>query len=62
MLSNIPLACAVAQAGIRSYAASYAPSAAAWGGAGMMMIYLAISAITFLAGIIMMRTRAKASA
>ena len=61
MLGVIPLAYAVGQAGIRAYAASYAPSAAAWGGVSMMLAYLAISAITFLAGIIMMRARAKAS-
>ena len=61
MLGVIPIAYAIGQAGIRTYASSYEPSAAAWGGVSMMLAYLAISAITFLAGLIVMRARAKAS-
>ena len=51
MLGIIPVAYIVGMAGIRANSAAYAPSQAAWGGAGPMLVYLAISAITFVAGL-----------
>ena len=50
MLGVIPIAYAVGVAGIRANSSSYPPSQSAWGGATMMMVYLALCAVTFIAG------------
>jgi hypothetical protein len=59
MLGIIPIAYLVGMAGIRVNSAAYAPSQAAWGGTGPMLVYLAISAITFVAGVWMTLYRKK---
>lgn len=50
MLGIIPIAYAIGIVGIKINSAAYAPSQAAWGGTGPMLVYLAISAITCVAG------------
>jgi hypothetical protein len=51
MLGVIPLAYAIGTAGIKFNSAAYAPSQADWGGAPMMLVYLAICSLTFIAGL-----------
>jgi hypothetical protein len=51
MLGILPAAYALGAVCITRNAAAYAPSQAAWGGAGPMLVYLAISALTFVAGL-----------
>jgi hypothetical protein len=51
MLGIIPVAYLVGVLGIKANSAAYAPSQAAWGGTGPMLVYLAISAVTFVAGL-----------
>jgi hypothetical protein len=51
MLGIIPVAYLVGILGIKANSAAHAPSQAAWGGTGPMLVYLAISAITFVAGL-----------
>ena len=59
MLGVIPLAYLVGAMGIRMNSAPYAASEGDWGGAPMMLVYLAVCVVTFIAGIIMtqMQTR-----
>lgn len=52
MLGIIPAAYLIGMVGIRVNSAGYAPSQAAWGGTGPMMVYLTISGFTFIAGVI----------
>jgi hypothetical protein len=59
MLGVIPVAYAIGVAGIRINSAAYAPPQAAWRGATPMLVYLVISAITFVAGVWMTRQRKK---
>ena len=59
MLGVLPLAYAIGVAGIKINSAAYAPSQASWGGATMMMVYLSLCAITFVAGIIITQIRKK---
>jgi len=51
MLGIIPVAYIIGMAGIQINSAAYAPSEAAWGGMRPMLVYLSISAITFVAGV-----------
>jgi len=55
MLGAIPVAYLIGMAAIRIYSASHAPSGAVWGGIPLMMVYLLISAITFVAGVLRRR-------
>jgi hypothetical protein len=59
MLGIIPAAYLVGILGIKANSAAYAPSQAAWGGTGPMLVYLAISAITFIAGLRITYSRKK---
>jgi len=59
MLGIIPVAYIVGILGMRINAADYAPSQAAWGGVGPMLVYLAISGITFIAGAWITNSRKK---
>ena len=59
MLGVIPIAYAIGIVGIKINSMAYAPSQADWGGVPMMIVYLVICAITFIAGIITTRTRKK---
>lgn len=52
MLGIIPVAYIVGMVGITINTAAYAPSEAAWGGTRPMLVYLTISAITFVAGVL----------
>ncbi len=56
MLGIIPLAYLIGVVTLRIHSAGIAPSQAAWGGLPMMMGYLFISIITFIAGTIRSRT------
>ena len=51
MLGVIPAAYAIGYAAIKINSAPHTPTQAAWGGATPMLVYLAISSITFIAGI-----------
>ena len=51
MLGVIPLAYTIGTVGIKVNSANYAPSQAAWGGAPMMLVYLAVCSLTFIAGV-----------
>jgi hypothetical protein len=51
VLGIIPVAYIMGALGIRLNSAAYAPSQAAWGGSRLMMVYLAVCAITFIAGV-----------
>ena len=59
MLGFIPVAYIIGAVGIRTNSAPYASSQADWGGAPMMMVYLIVCAVTFIAGIITMQIRKK---
>ena len=59
MLGIIPAAYALGAVSITRNAAAYAPSQAAWGGSGPMLVYLAISALTFVAGLWIALSRRK---
>jgi len=59
MLGIIPVAYILGIIGIRINAAEYAPSDAAWGGAIPMLVYLGISAITFIVGVWVTQSRKK---
>jgi len=59
ILGVIPVSYIVGIMGININSDPYASSQAAWGGAPMMMVYLAICGITFLAGTIMTQIRKK---
>jgi hypothetical protein len=61
ILGVIPVSYIVGIVGIKINSAPYVSSQAAWGGAPMMMVYLAICGITFLAGTIMTQMRKKKS-
>ena len=50
MLGVIPAVYAIGYTAIKINSAPYAPTQAAWGGATPMLVYLAISGITFIAG------------
>jgi hypothetical protein len=51
MLGLIPVAYIIGVAGIRVNTSAYAPTQAAWGGTGPMLVYLAISVVAFVAGV-----------
>lgn len=51
MLGILPVAYVIGMVGIQVNSAAHAPSEAAWGGMTPMLVYLAISAITFVAGV-----------
>ena len=57
MLGAIPMAYAIGGMGIRINSAAYASSQADWGGIKPMLVYLTVSAITFVAGIIITQIR-----
>jgi uncharacterized membrane protein YiaA len=62
MLGIIPVAYIVGIIGIRVHSAAYAPSQAAWGGTIPMLVYLAVSAITFVVGVWITLHRRKSGA
>lgn len=51
MLGIIPVAYIIGMVAIKINSAAYAPSEAAWGGTNPMLVYLVISAVTFVAGV-----------
>jgi hypothetical protein len=51
MLGAIPVAYLVGVVGIRVNSGGYASSQADWGGMGLMLVYLGISAVAFVAGV-----------
>ena len=55
MLGVIPVAYIIGVVGIKINSAPYAFSQAAWGGVPMMMVYLSVCGITFIAGFWMSR-------
>ena len=57
ILGVIPVAYAIGIVGIKISSAGYAPSQADWGGIPMMIVYLTISVIAFMTGIIVVRMR-----
>ena len=54
MLGVIPLVYLIGHWGITANIASYAPTTAKWSGAPWLLVYLYISAATFIAGVIVM--------
>lgn len=52
MLGVIPVAYLIGMVALRLYSVSYSPSQAAWGGIPMVVGYLLLSIITFIAGMI----------
>ena len=59
MLGVLPVAYVLGLVGIRVHSVGYAPSQAAWGGAPMMIGYLALCIITFVAGSLRARSKRK---
>lgn len=59
MLGTIPASYAVGIVSLRYHGADVAPSQANWGGAIPLMVYLAICAITFIAGLVMTQMNKK---
>ena len=57
ILGVIPVAYVIGIVGIKISSAGYAPSQADWGGIPMMIVYLTISVIAFMTGIIVVRMR-----
>ena len=53
MLGVIPAVYLIGMVGININSASYATTQAEWGGAPMLMVYMVICIVTFLAGMIM---------
>jgi len=51
MLGFIPVAYVIGMAGIRVNSAPYAPTQAAWGGTALMLVYLGVCLLTFIAGV-----------
>jgi hypothetical protein len=62
MLGVIPAAYVIGVIGIKVNSAPYAPSQAAWGGTTFMLVYLAVCAITFIAGVWITLNRKKKEA
>ena len=58
MLGVIPAAYFIGIAGIRFNSVSYATTQANWGGAPMMMVYMAVCIITFISGVIVSKRNA----
>ena len=63
--SNIPMFVSVISVLIGYFAIRYnsedtAPSTAHWGGVPMLMVYLCVCLVTFIAGVVVMRRRARA--
>ena len=61
MLGIIPVAYVLGGVGIRANIAAYAPSQAAWGGGKMMVGYLILCAVTFIAGMVLTQIRKRKS-
>lgn len=61
MLGVIPLVYLIGHWGITANIASYAPTTANWGGAPWLVLYLYISAATFIAGVIVMLKKKSSS-
>ena len=59
MLGVVPVAYIVGIVSISLNSAPYAASQADWGGVPMMMVYLAVCAMTFVAGVCMTLYRRK---
>jgi hypothetical protein len=59
MMGVIPVGYVVGVVGIKVNSAPYAASQADWGGVPMMMVYLTVCAVTFVAGIIIAQVRKK---
>ena len=57
MMGILPVAYIVGVVGIKVNSVPYAASQADWGGAPMMMVYLVICAVTFVAGIVVTQIR-----
>jgi uncharacterized membrane protein len=51
MLGFIPVAYAIGMAGIKVNSAPYEPMQAAWGGTALMLVYLGVCLLTFIAGV-----------
>ena len=61
MLGLIPAAYLIGTVGIKINTASYAFTKSDWGGIPMMMVYMGVCVVTFIAGIIMTQMRKKKS-
>ncbi len=59
MLGVIPIVYAIGYFAINYNSQSTPPSKAQWGGAPILMVYLGICLVTFLAGVIVMRRNAR---
>jgi hypothetical protein len=57
LLGVIPTAYFIGVQSLKYYGAAYEPTQANWGGSTLMMIYLSISALTFLAGLVLTQVR-----
>ena len=57
MLGVIPAAYLIGTAGIKFNTTAYAATEGAWGGLPMMMVYMIVCIVTFLAGTIMAKRR-----
>jgi hypothetical protein len=51
MLGFIPVAYAIGMAGIKVNSAPYEPMQAVWGGTALMLVYLGVCLVTFVAGV-----------
>ena len=59
MLGIIPAAYLVGAVGIKINSAANAPTGGNWGGIPMMMVYMGVCIVTFIAGMIRMKMREK---